>query len=200
MRQLGTKAAAVGCRNGVRAVSICFKVWLSCVSVASPSAVADRALVGTWVFVLSDAVGFAALLSTVVALRAGSESFANAPPAHLGMGLLATAILLGISALLIVARRFPQVAKRGMAGASLLAFGFCILQGLEYRSMIGHPLVPGQESFLVVTGYHLAHVVGGFFALLWGLTRSTLPLGPLSLYWHFVDGLWLVIFLFFYLL
>jgi heme/copper-type cytochrome/quinol oxidase subunit 3 len=64
---------------------------------------------------------------------------------------------------------------------------------------------PAQEAFVVVTAYHLVHVAIGGLALLWALCRQMLggakpPMGPLSIYWHFVDALWLFIVGFFYLL
>ena len=83
-----------------------------------------------------------------------------------------------------------------------------MLQAVEYRELLGDSLLlqnPADESFVVVTGYHALHVAAGALLLLWGLLREAItgapiPLGPLSVYWHFVDALWLVIFAFFYLL
>lgn len=167
----------------------------------------SSALVGTWVFVLSDAVGFVALLSTMVALRSDSPAFAGADPA-LGMGLVATALLAGISASLVAAMRIPKKAWLWLAVAAMACAGFCLLQYLEYKAMLGPDFVlrtPAQEAFVVVTGYHLLHVAAGGLALTWALVRQATrgtpaPVGPLSIYWHFVDALWLVIFAFFYLL
>lgn len=160
-------------------------------------------MVGIWVFVLSDAVGFAALLTTMASLRLGASGFSVVVAPGLGSGLVATALLATISGSLIAARWRPGLAKFALLWAALAAFGFCGLQYWEYKSFLGPELTlatPAQESFVVVTGYHLLHVFAGGLAVLWGLTRKTLPLGPLSVYWHFVDGLWLFIFSFFYLL
>lgn len=164
------------------------------------------ALVGTWVFVLSDAIGFVALLSTVLALRSDSPAFSGASP-DLRMGLIATALLMLTSASLIIARRvhrsWPLLSTA--LGSSI---GFCALQYWEYKSMLGDKLVvatPAQEAFVVVTGYHVLHVAIGALILLWALARSLFgsakaPLGPISVYWHFVDALWLIIFGALYLL
>ena len=161
-------------------------------------------MVGIWVFVLSDAVGFAALLTTMASLRLGSPGFATgtATPA-LGMGLAATGLLAFVSVCLVVARKKPGLVRVLVALAALAALAFCGLQYFEYQSLLGPEMklsTPALESFVVVTGYHLLHVFAGALALLWGLTQKPVPTGPLSVYWHFVDGLWLFIFVFFYLL
>ncbi len=164
------------------------------------------ALVGTWVFVLSDAVGFVALLSTMAALRSDSDAFASASPS-LKVGLIATALLACVSASLIVASRTSKAVWPWLLLGVGASVGFCALQYWEYRDMLGSSFVltsPAQEAFVVVTGYHLLHVAAGALALLWALARhmrngTKAPVGPLSVYWHFVDALWLVIFGFFYL-
>jgi heme/copper-type cytochrome/quinol oxidase subunit 3 len=160
-------------------------------------------MVGIWVFVLSDAVGFAALLTTMASLRVGTAGFSGSASPGLGAGLGATALLATISGSLLAARFRPERGKLFARVGSLAAFAFCALQYWEYHAVLGPELTlatPAQESFVVVTGYHLMHVFAGGLALLWGLTRPSLPLGPLSVYWHFVDGLWLFIFGAFYLL
>jgi cytochrome c oxidase subunit 3 len=160
-------------------------------------------MVGIWVFVLSDAVGFAALLTTMASLRVGAAGFAESASPSISAGLMATGILAAISGCLVAARFRPERGKLFALVATLAAFAFCALQYWEYQSLLGPEMTlatPGQEAFVVVTAYHLLHVFAGGLALLWGLTRKSLPLGPLSVYWHFVDGLWLFIFGAFYLL
>lgn len=61
--------------------------------------------------------------------------------------------------------------------------------------------------YYTLTGFHLAHVVVGIITLLvlawWGsqgrLARGGLHLSLGRLYWHFVDAIWLVLFLSLYL-
>ncbi len=161
-------------------------------------------LVGIWVFVLSDAVGFAALLTTMASLRLGAAGFsASGAEPSLGMGLGGTALLVSVSICLLVAGKKPRLARGLVATAALLALAFCGLQYWEYKSLLGPDwslTTPALESFVVVTGYHLLHVFAGALALCWGLSKKSIPMGPLSVYWHFVDGLWIFIFTFFYLL
>tara|TARA_R110002096_G_scaffold44526_13_gene120521 strand:- start:108330 stop:108860 length:531 start_codon:yes stop_codon:yes gene_type:complete len=165
------------------------------------------ALVGTWVFVLSDAIGFVALLSTMAALRSDSAAFASAEPA-LEAGLIATALLACISVSLVISSRRCKAVWPWLVFGFVASVGFCGLQYWEYRDMLGPSFVltsPAQEAFVVVTGYHLLHVAVGGLVLLWALVRKLFggaapPMGPISIYWHFVDALWLFIFGFFYLL
>jgi cytochrome c oxidase subunit 3 len=66
---------------------------------------------------------------------------------------------------------------------------------------------PGGSFFYVISGIHAAHVVGGIFALLVATLHAyTLPFKSTERrrrrfqlvlhYWHFVDFLWLYLFLF----
>lgn len=167
----------------------------------------SSALVGMWVFVLSDAVGFVALLSTMAALRSDRPAFASANP-DIVMGLIATTLLAAISVSMILAARGVGKVWPLLVVALGSALGFCVLQYAEYSTLLGPGFVldaPAQESFVVVTGYHLVHVAAGALALAWALARQAVggraaPVGPLAVYWHFVDALWLVIFTFLYLL
>ena len=62
-------------------------------------------------------------------------------------------------------------------------------------------------SFLgVITGVHMLHVLGGVIALLIMFFKafssrrknySSLPIEVVSIYWHFVDALWIYLFIFY---
>jgi cytochrome c oxidase subunit 3 len=64
-----------------------------------------------------------------------------------------------------------------------------------------------SASFLgIITGLHIAHVLGGVIALLVVFIRafsiknkqySSVPVEIVSTYWHFVDVLWIYLFIFF---
>ena len=62
--------------------------------------------------------------------------------------------------------------------------------------------------FYIITGVHALHVIGGIIALVVLFLRayntktkfySTTPVGTAGLYWHFVDLLWIYLFVFFLL-
>ena len=90
--------------------------------------------------------------------------------------------------------------------------GICFL-GLQLYdySELGFGLKDGPFGtlFYVMTGIHMAHVVGGvvFLSLVFGqATRGRLspehhdPLAAGAIYWDFVDVVWVCLFVVFYLL
>ena len=90
---------------------------------------------------------------------------------------------------------------------------FVILQwsGFKYLQTHGVKLIGSQSnvsgSFLgVITGVHMLHVLGGVIALLIMFFKaynsrqknySSIPIELAGTYWHFVDGIWLYLFIFF---
>lgn len=89
-----------------------------------------------------------------------------------------------------------------------LAFVFC--QFLGYNSLVnqGVYFTGGNASasfFYAITGLHLAHLIGGILSLMFVTGKSImekynsnnyLGIQLCSTYWHFLDGLWIYLFLF----
>lgn len=123
---------------------------------------------------------------------------------------LNTAILLASSATLVRARRFF---KRGdqagfrhwWAVTTILGLLFVFGQLIAWRQMVaaGFYLASNASNsfFYVLTAAHGIHLLGGITALVfvgWGrLRRLTLATGTeiAGYYWHFMDGLWIFLFL-----
>jgi len=99
---------------------------------------------------------------------------------------------------------------------SILGILFVIMQwtGFQDLEMRGIALIGTQSnsssSFLfIITGMHMLHVLGGvvalialFFRSFW-LKKDQLSLVPVQIvatYWHFVDILWIYLFIFFHLI
>ena len=97
----------------------------------------------------------------------------------------------------------------------LLAFIFVILQAVEYYEAYAHlglTLSSGVygTTFFMLTGFHGMHVLIGGIFLLTQLVRSTgynhfsdkehFGFEAASWYWHFVDVVWVCLFLFVYIL
>lgn len=100
--------------------------------------------------------------------------------------------------------------RRGQLVAGLLlgiALGltFLAIQYVEYHEKLRH-FIPQTHSyasiFYTTTGFHGAHVAFGLLMLLFTLVRAVLghfdaeehtAVKTTSLYWHFVDGVWLTI-------
>ena len=101
-------------------------------------------------------------------------------------------LLLGVTALL------------GVLFAVLQGFGFYNLYSRGIQ-IIGEGSNPSASFLGVITGLHVVHVLGGVVALLIFLVRAystriktydSTPQEILSVYWHFVDILWIYLFIF----
>lgn len=127
-----------------------------------------------------------------------------------GILWLNTVILLASSATIIQARRFF---KRGdqagfrhwWAVTTVLGLFFLVGQVIAWRQMVagGFYLASNASNsfFYVLTAAHGLHLLGGIAALLfvgWGrMRRLTMATGTeiVGYYWHFLDGLWIFLFL-----
>lgn len=106
--------------------------------------------------------------------------------------------------------------KRGRSAQSALATGVAIILGavfvgvqlLEWSGKDFSPATNSYGSFyFITTGLHMAHVLVGLLLLagagLWTLMgwfdrRRHAPLSIAAIYWHFVDAVWLTVFLTYY--
>src|SRR5262249_36518293 len=163
-------------------------------------------------FCLTEATLFAYLLSSYFYLGVSNAAW---PPAGterptLQKPLIMTVLLVSSSVVLFFSERARQGgAKRrylsGLAITILLGLGFLTVQGLEYREKLKHmqPHVHSYASiFYLITGFHGSHVAFGLLMLGWTgfadlrgrlSVASPLAVKNSSLYWHFVDAVWLVI-------
>ncbi len=107
-------------------------------------------------------------------------------------------------------KRGSQMQLRiGLAIAFLLGLGFLILQAFEYANKSTGPTTSAYDSvFFTTTSVHGAHVALGLLMNVFVQIRAWLghfdmerhdAVGNAGLYWHFVDGVWLVILTVFYL-
>jgi len=96
---------------------------------------------------------------------------------------------------------------------ALLGVLFAVLQGFGFYDLysrgvniIGRGSNPSASFLGIITGLHVVHVLGGIVALIIIFFRAystriksydSLPLEILSTYWHFVDILWIYLFIFF---
>jgi cytochrome c oxidase subunit 3 len=174
----------------------------------------EKARIAMWIGMSSILMLFAALVSAYVVLATGNSWVTGRMPLWLW---LSTALILVSSFTFSKANR---ALKRGnelgytrwlaitvglgvtFLGSQLLAWTELIAQGVyqassQYRSF-----------FYVLTGVHAVHLIGGLLALSYLLARSRKPrttaeaeakantaAGVIALYWHFMDGLWVFLFL-----
>ncbi|MEP6844636.1 MAG: heme-copper oxidase subunit III [Panacibacter sp.] len=109
--------------------------------------------------------------------------------------------------------REMQRYRRLITITALLGVGFAVMQffGFKQLGMSGVQLIwqgsnPAASFLAIITGLHVLHVLGGVIALLVIFFRAfsarfksynAVPVEVLSTYWHFVDILWIYLFIFF---
>ncbi len=178
--------------------------------------------IGMWVFLVSDAFSFAGLLIAHGALRAAGGASWRAPgepDVPLGLAAFLTVLLIATSLTGALAsgaaaagrtRRAAQLlAVTALGGALFLAGQAQEWVGLWSPGLMRRGLLFGHSgrasTFYAATGYHALHVLVGVIALLAvtaGLLRGRVAatrVEALSLYWCFVDLVWVFIFSFLYL-
>jgi cytochrome c oxidase subunit 3 len=145
-----------------------------------------------------------------------ADSSFNAIPAF-GLPAVNTAILLSSSVTVTIAHHALREGKRGMvmaflAATFLLGFLFVGLQASEYHeaySELGLRLSTGiyGSTFFMLTGFHGLHVTIGaiMLTIIWLRVVSGhftpqrhFAFEAVAWYWHFVDVVWLGLFIFVY--
>ena len=186
-----------------------------------PAPVQPRQEVGWWAMALvcaTEAAFFAYLLMSYFYLALNSPTWP--PPGiedpKIRLPSIMTVLLLSSSVVLYWGERGIAQGKQlrlrvCLAITILLGAVFVALQATEYHREL-RTVVPGTHAyasiFYTTTGFHGAHVTFGLLLLLYTLARALLGhfgehahLGVkvTSLYWHFVDVVWLFIFTLLYL-
>jgi cytochrome o ubiquinol oxidase subunit 3 len=174
---------------------------------------------GFWIYLMTDCILFATLFAGYAVLR---DSVAGGPSTvdifELPYVLTETMLLLFSSitygyAMLAMNRNEPRYVIRWLALTFLLGLGFIGMEINEFHHLIQEGNGPDRSAFLTgfftLVGTHGAHVATG---LIWmavlmvqvrssGITDSTSTrLSCLSLFWHFLDVVWICVFTVVYLL
>jgi heme/copper-type cytochrome/quinol oxidase subunit 3 len=150
----------------------------------------------------------------------GHARFTNWPshPPKRELALIMLAVLLTSSVVLHLGEKAVKKSRIGearlwVAATVLLGIAFLVVQTLEYSKHLAEELPTANaytSLFFTITSIHGLHVVVGLAFLVYVLflpeigEHSMLPphraLHNASLYWHFVDAVWLCIVLLLYLL
>jgi cytochrome c oxidase subunit III len=176
-----------------------------------------------WLFIISDAVTFGAILFGYAYLRAGTPDWPAPFQFSPGIvnGLIMTFVLLASSLTMLAA---VAAAKQGRKSSCLLWMSATIVLGIIFAtlhlrewfhmfaegwSLSKNPLggtVMFGATFFSITGLHLMHVISGVIALIViaiGYNTDWLDAGHVEttgLYWHFVDLVWMFVFPLLYLM
>lgn len=174
----------------------------------------DTEQLGLWVFLATVTMLFAGFTSAILVRRTSSDWQPIPLP---GLLWLNTALLLLSSVTMervrALARNERWASLKGwLIVTTLLGVLFVAGQVEAWRQLASEgvylPGNPHSSFFYILTGAHAAHLLGGVFALVYLLTR-TLGSGRTptrarvnlcATYWHFVDGLWVFLFVMLFVL
>jgi cytochrome o ubiquinol oxidase subunit 3 len=176
-------------------------------------------LLGFWIYLMSDCLIFAVLFATYGVLGrnygggpTGAELFELPMVAVNTAMLLFSSITYGMA--MMAAQGGRKAASLGwLAVTGLFGCGFLGLELTEFAHLIAEGAGPQRSAFLssffTLVGTHGLHVTFGVIWLVvlmfqvgrWGLTAtSRRRLMCLSLFWHFLDVVWIGVFSFVYLI
>ena len=184
----------------------------------------QRSTWGMWSFLASDAMTFAALFASASVLRIQNYDWPSSSVIlNLWIAIIMTALLLVSSVLMIsalssVKRNDATRFRKYLLLTILCGAVFVVLQGFEWHHLLHKGMTMTQNpwgaglfgaTFYVLTGFHGLHVLVGVLyltgILLVGFRGRYHPgnyaaVEIAGLYWHFVDIVWIFVFVFVYVL
>ena len=176
-------------------------------------------LLGFWIYLMSDALIFATLFATYGVL---STAYAGGPAPHhifqLPLVALNTALLLVSSitygfAMIAMQERKLGATQGWLVVTGLLGLAFVGVEIYEFAHLIHEGAAPQRSAFLsaffTLVGTHGLHVTFGIIWLVVLLVQlrqrglhveNQRRLMCLSMFWHFLDVIWIGVFTFVYLM
>ena len=184
-------------------------------SLSADETSANRYRIGMWVALASILMLFTALTSAYIVRAASSNDWR--PIAMPRILLLSTVLIILSSGTIEAAKRklkggFASVHWRWLLATIVLGTAFFVSQLIAWRQLVRQGVYvasnPHSAFFYLLTATHGVHLLGGMLALVYLLirTRKTLEAegaqakrrastDAVTLYWHFMDGLWIYLFL-----
>lgn len=179
----------------------------------------NHSFFGFWLYLMTDCIIFGCLFASYAVLR---NQFAGGPTSkemfELGNVAIETALLLTSSltcgfAMLQARRNNKSATLLWFLITAVLGLGFLVLEVREFIELVGRGASPTVSAywsaFFTLVSTHGIHVTLG---LIWmfvlmvqvsikGVNSVMMPrLACLSLFWHFLDIVWICVFSFVYLL
>ena len=183
-----------------------------------PTQTSERNTFGFWVYLMSDCILFAGLFATYAVLWRSTYGGPEASDlANLPFVFAETMILLTSSFTIGLARIFANAKKKNIAlllllATLLLGLTFLGMEVSEFSRLVAEGSGPSRSAFLssffALVGTHGLHIFVGSIWMSVLLMRTLKPgftepmrrkLTLLSLFWHFLDVIWIFIFTFVYL-
>jgi heme/copper-type cytochrome/quinol oxidase subunit 3 len=169
----------------------------------------SRGTLGMWLFIASEALVFVSLFFSYFYLGHRHPEWPTEYP-KLTKAFVMLAILLSSSVVCHAADKSVKEGKHGRGRALLgltivMGIAFLCVQASEYASHLEEvkPTTnPYGSIFYTTTTFHAAHLILGLLLLLFAFFLPRLeprehtphrPLHNASMYWHFVDTVWIFI-------
>jgi cytochrome c oxidase subunit 3 len=174
-----------------------------------------RYRLGMWVALAGVVMLFTALTSAYIVRAAASNDWR--PIAMPGVLWLSTAVIVVSSLTLESARRSLKQERDGVYSrwvliTTLLGLAFLVSQVTAWRQLVRQGVYlssnPHSSFFYLLTAAHGVHLLGGILALAYLMLRTRSrrtnvgaesrrigTVDAVSIYWHFMDGLWVYLFL-----
>lgn len=175
---------------------------------------------GIWLFLASEVMLFGSLVVTYLLLSASAGDWPR-PSAFLNVPLgAANCLVLLVSSVTMVLAWWGlhqgevEVFERQLGLTNVLAVVFLGIKAVEWGLKLSHQILSSDRTFLTLymtlTGLHAVHVIAGLGVNVWfwrrgralfaadrGLLEDRIEIA--GIYWHFVDLVWLVLFVVLYL-
>jgi len=180
------------------------------------NSIGSRYRIGTWVLLASIAMLFTSLSSAYI-VRAGSAGdwYRLTMPRAV---LVSTALILISSGAFQMAKRkmtadLPSASFKWLLVTGVFGVLFLCSQIIAWKQLAAQGIFltsnPHSSFFYLLTATHAVHVIGGLLAVAVLLVRSQgksviserrrAATDAVSIYWHFMDALWIYLFLLLFL-
>ena len=178
----------------------------------------DNRKLGMWLFIVNEIMFFAAFIGLFIAYKNTPEMAEFRQEFDPALGIIGTSVLL-LSSLMVVLgiASIQRGSKRGLLVFLLLTIllgaTFLGIQATEFTLLHEHGFTLSTSSatsaFYVMTSFHGLHVLigvlwaaGVMFAAWrnWFSKQKYEGVEIFGLYWHFVDVVWIILFMLIYLI
>jgi heme/copper-type cytochrome/quinol oxidase subunit 3 len=178
----------------------------------------DNRKLGMWLFIVNEIMFFAAFIGLFIAYKSTPEMAEFHAAFNPVLGIVGTSVLLFSSLMVVLAiASIQRGSKRGMLGFMLativLGAIFLGIQATEFSMLHSEGFTLSTSSatgaFYVMTSFHGLHVLIG---VLWAVGVVFVAVRNwfnqdryegveiFGLYWHFVDIVWIILFMLIYLI
>lgn len=174
---------------------------------------------GFWLFLITDCILFGTLFATYVVLQGNTNGGPTGAELFQMPGIIASTFILLTSSFTsgLAVLSMNRGNKKGLIGwlavTALLGLSFLVLEINEFIHLVHEGATIGTSAFLsafyTLVGTHGLHVSIGFvwmIAIMLQLAKRGITpvtrrkVNVISLYWHFLDAIWIFVFTIVYLM